>query len=213
MSPALPRGRRFRSYNDVDLKPDELGGDFGDAFGASLRPAILDRNGATLDPAEFTQSPHKSGGPLTPGRSVVAPRNPMVGSFPGCWARAASGHAVAAPPSSVMNSRRLIIRSPRRRGRAASAEDRCARVRRRPPCRGPNNVSPVTIQIAISWWSVGGHASRSAIGWPVVLVCSEVNSVDFVSSGECPGVESGALQTSWIGRLVLPEPLVSRCSK
>ena len=35
-----------------------------------------------------------------------------------CCARAASGHAAAAPPSSVMNSRRLI-RSPRRRGRAA----------------------------------------------------------------------------------------------
>ena len=36
----------------------------------------------------------------------------------GCCARAASGHAAAAPPSSVMNSRRFI-RSPRRRGRAA----------------------------------------------------------------------------------------------
>src|SRR6266545_7620745 len=35
-----------------------------------------------------------------------------------CCARAASGHA-AAPPSSVMNSRRFI-RSPRRRARAAS---------------------------------------------------------------------------------------------
>src|SRR5262249_25301903 len=32
----------------------------------------------------------------------------------GCCARAASGH-VAAPPSSVMNARRLLIRSPRRR--------------------------------------------------------------------------------------------------
>src|SRR5262249_18633756 len=32
-------------------------------------------------------------------------------------ARAARGHAAAAPPSSVMNSRR-VIRSPRRRGRA-----------------------------------------------------------------------------------------------
>jgi hypothetical protein len=30
----------------------------------------------------------------------------MVGSFTGCWARAASGHAAAAPPRSVMNSRR-----------------------------------------------------------------------------------------------------------
>jgi hypothetical protein len=43
-------------------------------------------------------------------RSVlVAPslRNPITG-MAGCCARAASGHAVAAPPSSVMNSRRLI---------------------------------------------------------------------------------------------------------
>jgi hypothetical protein len=40
---------------------------------------------------------------------VVWPRNPMVGSFPAYCARAAIGH-VAAPPSSVMKSRRLIIR-------------------------------------------------------------------------------------------------------
>jgi hypothetical protein len=37
---------------------------------------------------------------------VTAPRNPMVGSFPGCCARAASGHA-AAPLSSVMKARRF----------------------------------------------------------------------------------------------------------
>ena len=36
---------------------------------------------------------------------VAPPKNPMVGSFPACCARAASGHAAAAPPSSVMNSR------------------------------------------------------------------------------------------------------------
>jgi hypothetical protein len=34
------------------------------------------------------------------------PRNPTVGSFACCCALAASGHALA-PPSSVMNSRRL----------------------------------------------------------------------------------------------------------
>jgi hypothetical protein len=34
-------------------------------------------------------------------------RNPTTG-IAGCCARAASGHAAAAPPSSVMNSRRLI---------------------------------------------------------------------------------------------------------
>jgi hypothetical protein len=37
----------------------------------------------------------------------LAPKNPMVGIFAGCCARAASGHAAAAPPSSVMNARRL----------------------------------------------------------------------------------------------------------
>ena len=49
-------------------------------------------------------------------------RNPITG-IAGCCARAASGHAAAAPPSSVMNSRRFI-RSPRRRGRAATAARR-----------------------------------------------------------------------------------------
>src|SRR5262249_2639399 len=39
---------------------------------------------------------------------------PMRRIRSGCCARAASGH-VAAPPSSVMNARRLLIRSPRRR--------------------------------------------------------------------------------------------------
>ena len=44
-----------------------------------------------------------------PPESVVWPRNPMVGGFPACCARAASGHA-AAPPSSAMNSRRFTAR-------------------------------------------------------------------------------------------------------
>jgi 3-demethylubiquinone-9 3-methyltransferase len=52
------------------------------------------------------------------------PRNPITG-IAGYCARAASGHAAtAAPPSSVRNSRRRIIRSPRRRARAASAAGR-----------------------------------------------------------------------------------------
>jgi hypothetical protein len=40
-------------------------------------------------------------------KGVLSPKNPTIGRFPGCCARAASGHA-AAPPSSVMNSRRFI---------------------------------------------------------------------------------------------------------
>jgi hypothetical protein len=47
-------------------------------------------------------------------------RTPIRGTLWDCCARAASGHAAAAPPSSVMNSRRFT-RSPRRRGRVASA--------------------------------------------------------------------------------------------
>jgi hypothetical protein len=46
-------------------------------------------------------------------------RNPITG-IAGCCARAASGKTADAPPSSVMNSRRLI-QSPRRRWRAAPA--------------------------------------------------------------------------------------------
>src|SRR5262249_15509954 len=45
-------------------------------------------------------------------------RNPTIGLVVRC-ARAASGHAAAAPPTSDMNSRRFT-RSPRRRWRAAS---------------------------------------------------------------------------------------------
>src|SRR4051812_20542399 len=44
---------------------------------------------------------------------------PMRRIPPGCCARAPNGHAAAAPPSNVTNSR-LLIQSPRRRGRATS---------------------------------------------------------------------------------------------
>src|SRR5262249_57916731 len=65
------RGRLFgrdddrgsRCDDDIDLKPDELGRDLSETLGASLRPAILDRNGPILDPAEFAQPLHKCGDP------------------------------------------------------------------------------------------------------------------------------------------------------
>jgi hypothetical protein len=38
----------------------------------------------------------------------LEPRKPMVGSFPACCARAASGHMAAAPPKMLMKSRRLM---------------------------------------------------------------------------------------------------------
>src|SRR5215470_2228899 len=57
-------------HYDVDLKLDKLVRDFGIAFAATLRPAILDRNGATLDPAKFAQSLHESGIPLAVSRTL-----------------------------------------------------------------------------------------------------------------------------------------------
>src|SRR5262249_16485605 len=84
---------------------------------ATFRPAQVDLDGAVLDPAEFPE-PLREGATHAP--AVVAlpgPRKPMVGTFAGICARAASGHATAAP-SRVMKPRRLT-QSPRRRGRAA----------------------------------------------------------------------------------------------
>jgi hypothetical protein len=49
--------------NDINLESDELGRDFSEAFSAPIAPAILDRDGAALDPAKFAQPPHESGSP------------------------------------------------------------------------------------------------------------------------------------------------------
>src|SRR6516225_5066240 len=50
--------------NDINFQPDELGCELGEAFAASLRPAIFDRDGASFDPAEFAEPLHKSSGQL-----------------------------------------------------------------------------------------------------------------------------------------------------
>src|SRR5262249_35660675 len=50
--------------NDINFQPDELGCELGEAFAASPRPAIFDRDGASFDPAEFAQPLHKSSGQL-----------------------------------------------------------------------------------------------------------------------------------------------------
>src|SRR5258705_10189087 len=58
--------------NDVDLEADKFGCDLGVALGAALGPAILDRDGTALDPAEFAQVCHKRRRPWTEGRSICA---------------------------------------------------------------------------------------------------------------------------------------------
>src|SRR5262249_46144716 len=53
--------------NDIDFKSDELGSELGGPIAASLRPAILDDEVATLGPAEFAQPLQKSSDPTALG--------------------------------------------------------------------------------------------------------------------------------------------------
>jgi hypothetical protein len=56
-----------RCDNKINLALDELGRDLGEALAATLCPAILDRDRATIDPTEFAQSLDKGGDPLAMG--------------------------------------------------------------------------------------------------------------------------------------------------
>src|SRR5258705_4002755 len=52
----LFRSNRGSERNDdIDLEANELGRDFGVSLGAAPRPAMLDRDGAPLDPAEINR--------------------------------------------------------------------------------------------------------------------------------------------------------------
>ena len=72
----IPRGllesgdRASIRDNDIDFVSHELARDLGDAFGPSLRPTILDRDSATLDPAELLQPLRKGSSPYSPTWSV-----------------------------------------------------------------------------------------------------------------------------------------------
>src|SRR5262249_1657033 len=63
-------------YDHIDLESDELSGNLAEALGTSLRPTPLERQGATLDPAEFAQSLNKGGSPCTPGRRRARSKEP-----------------------------------------------------------------------------------------------------------------------------------------
>src|SRR5262245_56054377 len=62
--------------NDVDFQPDELGRELSEAFAASLRPTILDDDGAAFYPAEFAQSLNESGRHLALSRRCGRPQEP-----------------------------------------------------------------------------------------------------------------------------------------
>src|SRR4029077_915199 len=58
--------------NDIHLEADELCRAFSVAFGAALRPSILDRDGATIDPAKFLQARDKRCSPWTKAGRIRA---------------------------------------------------------------------------------------------------------------------------------------------
>src|SRR5262245_44886752 len=68
--------RPSHRYDHIDLESDKLGGNLAKALGTPLRPTILDRHGATLDPAEFAQSLNKGGCPCNPGRRSARSKEP-----------------------------------------------------------------------------------------------------------------------------------------
>ena len=84
----------------------QIGRQFRQAFNLIFGPAVLDDDVLALDISGLLQSLCE----MRARRSAfvsdaVLRRNPITG-IAGCCARAAIGHAAAAPPSSVMNSRR-----------------------------------------------------------------------------------------------------------
>src|SRR5262249_39464421 len=60
--------------NNIDFEPDELSCDLSEAFWASLRPANLDPDSATIDPTEFAQPLCERGDLLALDRSRARPQ-------------------------------------------------------------------------------------------------------------------------------------------
>jgi hypothetical protein len=79
----------------------------------SLRPSAQRYSIATVRPSIQPSSCSRCTKAATHwllAEGVAAPKNPMIGSFAGCCARAVRGHAIAALPNSVLNLRRFTDR-------------------------------------------------------------------------------------------------------
>src|SRR5262245_41643089 len=99
-------------HNDVELEPDEFGGDLGEALFGTFRPAVLDCDGAALDPAKLTQPLQKSGYPLSLGRTRARAQEPnrlrrllpLHGERPCCGRAAEQRDELAAGAHSITSS-------------------------------------------------------------------------------------------------------------
>ena len=106
-----------------DLTPHQIGRQRRQSIKIALCPAVLDRRRFGLRQSRSRQPSAERRRPDERIRcSDPACRNPITG-IAGCCARAASGHA-AAPPSSVMNSRRFTADASRASDRKDSTPDR-----------------------------------------------------------------------------------------
>ena len=116
-----PTARGATGQDDVGRERGQFRRVSANFGGISRGPANVDppRCGRWSSPIAPAPAGTPRHGPEIAASSAAAGRStPTRRMRSGCCARAASGHAAAAPPRSVMTSRRLI-RSPRRRGRAA----------------------------------------------------------------------------------------------
>ena len=124
--------------NDIDLEPNEFGRDLGESLAASVRPTILDRDGAAFDPAKFAQPLYKSGDPWARAEACSG-QYPMVGIPAAARApraakprRAAEQHDELAPPHVLPweeGSHRHSVRSESRWSRLRSCKCSLADVR------------------------------------------------------------------------------------
>ena len=116
------RDRRCRSFgrerghvagrgDDGHLSADQISHQRRQAIVLALQPVVLDRHVLALDVAGFAEAFAERGHIARGGIGRAVWTNPITG-IAGCCARAASGHATAAPPISAMNSRRLITVRP-----------------------------------------------------------------------------------------------------
>jgi hypothetical protein len=114
-------GGAGRGQYDIRRERDQFGRVFAHGVGLAVAPTIFDADVLPDNPSPVVQALGERCQARLAFRVVcgewrqhadAAPRSP-------CCAPAPSGHAAAAPPSSVMNSRRLLIQSPRRRAQAA----------------------------------------------------------------------------------------------
>jgi hypothetical protein len=61
-------GSGARRGDDVHLEADELGHDLVKAFAVALTPAVFNRDGAAIDPAQFSQPLIERSNPAAPSR-------------------------------------------------------------------------------------------------------------------------------------------------